>query len=131
MSDKSNGDLNSQQRRWLEERYQKAVDKRGERSDTDFRTSSLPVAPLYTPADVKDADYNTDVGYPGEYPYTRGIQPTMYRGRLWSIRQYAGYGTPAETNERFKFLLKEGQTGLSVAFDLPTQLRLHQRIRTR
>jgi methylmalonyl-CoA mutase N-terminal domain/subunit len=63
-----------------------------------------------------------DVGFPGEYPYTRGIQPTMYRGRLWSIRQYAGYGTPEETNQRFKFLLKEGQPGLSTAFDLPTQL---------
>ncbi len=122
MSDKNNGDLKGQQRRWLEERYAKAVEKRGERSDTDFRTSSLPVAPLYTPADVEGADYNADVGFPGEYPYTRGVQPSMYRGRLWSIRQYAGYGTPAETNERFKFLLKEGQSGLSVAFDLPTQL---------
>jgi len=122
MNDRSNGDLKAQHRRWLKERYAKAVEKRGERSDTDFRTSSTPVAPLYTPADVEDADYDTDVGYPGEYPYTRGVQPTMYRGRLWSIRQYAGYGTPAETNERFKFLLKEGQSGLSVAFDLPTQL---------
>ncbi|MCH8200308.1 MAG: methylmalonyl-CoA mutase [Chloroflexi bacterium] len=122
MSDKSNGDLKGQQQRWLEERYQKAVEKRGERSDTDFRTSSTPVAPLYTPADVEGADYNADVGFPGEYPYTRGVQPSMYRGRLWSIRQYAGFGTPAETNERFKFLLKEGQSGLSVAFDLPTQL---------
>ena len=122
MSDKSNGDLKGQQQRWLEERYQKAVEKRGERSDTDFRTSSTPVAPLYTPADIEGDDYNADVGFPGEYPYTRGVQPSMYRGRLWSIRQYAGYGTPAETNERFKFLLKEGQSGLSVAFDLPTQL---------
>ncbi|MCH8052363.1 MAG: methylmalonyl-CoA mutase, partial [Chloroflexi bacterium] len=109
-------------RRWLEGQYAKAVEKRGERSDTDFHTSSTPVAPLYTPADVEGADYNADVGYPGEYPYTRGVQPTGYRGRLWSIRQYAGFGTPAETNERFKFLLKEGQSGLSVAFDLPTQL---------
>jgi methylmalonyl-CoA mutase N-terminal domain/subunit len=122
MSDKTNGHIGDQQRRWLEEQYAKAVEKRGERSDSDFRTSSSPVAPLYTPADVEGTDYNTDVGYPGEYPYTRGVQPTMYRGRLWSIRQYAGFGTPAETNERFKFLLKEGQTGLSVAFDLPTQL---------
>ena len=122
MSDKSNGHIREQHRRWLEEQYAKAVEKRGERSDADFHTSSTPVAPLYTPADVEDVDYNADVGYPGEYPYTRGVQPTMYRGRLWSIRQYAGYGTPAETNERFKFLLKEGQSGLSVAFDLPTQL---------
>ena len=122
MSDRSNGDIKAQHRRWLEGQYAKAVEKRGERSDTDFHTSSTPVAPLYTPADVEGADYNADVGYPGEYPYTRGVQPTGYRGRLWSIRQYAGFGTPAETNERFKFLLKEGQSGLSVAFDLPTQL---------
>jgi methylmalonyl-CoA mutase N-terminal domain/subunit len=122
MSDRDNGHIRDQHRRWLEEQYQKAVEKHGERSDTDFHTSSTPVAPLYTPADIEAADYNTGVGYPGEYPYTRGVQPTMYRGRLWSIRQYAGFGTPAETNERFKFLLKEGQPGLSVAFDLPTQL---------
>ncbi len=122
MSDRSNGHIGDQHRRWLEKQYQPAVEKRGERSDTDFRTSSTPVAPLYSPAGREKADYDTDVGYPGEYPYTRGVQPTMYRGRLWSIRQYAGYGTPYETNERFKFLLKEGQPGLSVAFDLPTQM---------
>ncbi len=119
---RSNGHISDQHQRWQREQYAKAVEKRGERADTDFHTSSTPVAPLYTPADTEGADYKANVGYPGEYPYTRGVQPTMYRGRLWSIRQYAGYGTPAETNERFKFLLKEGQPGLSVAFDLPTQL---------
>ena len=107
---------------WLETAYKKAAEKNGERKDSDFRTSSTEVRPLYTPADTADLDYNRDVGYPGEYPFTRGVQPTMYRGRLWSIRQYAGFGTPEETNERFKFLLSEGQPGLSVAFDLPTQL---------
>ena len=120
-----NGDLNriaEEHKRWQESAYRKAVERSGERSDTDFRTSSTEVRPLYGPFDTADLDYNRDIGYPGEYPYTRGVQPTMYRGRLWSIRQYAGYGTPAETNERFKFLLKEGQPGLSVAFDLPTQL---------
>jgi methylmalonyl-CoA mutase N-terminal domain/subunit len=117
-----NGDISGEKKRWLDGAYARSVEKGGLRSDTDFRTSSTDVEPLYTPADVADIDYDRDVGYPGEYPYTRGIQPTMYRGRLWSIRQYAGYGTPAETNERFKFLLKEGQPGLSVAFDLPTQL---------
>jgi methylmalonyl-CoA mutase N-terminal domain/subunit len=116
-----NGDLPNETKRWRETTYAKAKE-RGERSDTDFRTSSAEVQPLYTPEDVADIDYNRDIGYPGEYPYTRGVQSTMYRGRLWSIRQYAGYGTAAETNERFKFLLKEGQPGLSVAFDLPTQL---------
>jgi methylmalonyl-CoA mutase N-terminal domain/subunit len=120
MSD--NGNISDAHKCWLESRYAKAVEKGGERKDTDFRTSSTETRPLYTPADVEDIDYNRDIGYPGEYPYTRGVQPTMYRGRLWSIRQYAGYGTPEETNERFRFLLKEGQPGLSVAFDLPTQL---------
>ena len=76
----------------------------------------------YGPANVEDVDYLGDIGFPGEYPYTRGVQPTMYRGRLWTMRQYAGFGTPAETNERFRYLLDQGQTGLSVAFDLPTQL---------
>ncbi|MDO8616184.1 MAG: methylmalonyl-CoA mutase family protein [Dehalococcoidia bacterium] len=115
-----NGASGEGARRW-QEAYDKAAAK-GLRADTDFRTSSTEVKPLYGPFDTAGLDYARDIGYPGEYPYTRGIQPTMYRGRLWSIRQYAGFGTPAETNERFKFLLKEGQPGLSVAFDLPTQL---------
>ena len=108
--------------RWQETTLKKALDRSSERSDTEFRTSSSQTERLYTPLDVADTDYGRDVGFPGEYPYTRGVQPTMYRGRLWSIRQYAGYGTAEETNERFRFLLKEGQSGLSVAFDLPTQL---------
>ncbi len=106
---------------WLDSGYRKAVERGGERADTDFCTSSTESKPLYGPWD-DGRDYDGDIGYPGEYPYTRGVQPTMYRGRLWSIRQYAGFGTPDETNQRFKFLLKEGQPGLSVAFDLPTQL---------
>jgi methylmalonyl-CoA mutase N-terminal domain/subunit len=111
-----------ERKRWEETTLKKALDRSGERSDTEFRTSSTQAKRLYTPLDVADTDYERDIGFPGEYPYTRGIQPTMYRGRLWSIRQYAGYGTAKETNERFRFLLKEGQPGLSVAFDLPTQL---------
>src|SRR3989441_2868229 len=117
-----NGDLSNERKRWLETTYAKAKERGGERKDTDFRTSSAEVQPMYTPEDVADSDYKRDLGYPGEYPYTRGVQASMYRGRLWSIRQYAGYGTAAETNKRFGFLLKEGQPGLSVAFDLPTQL---------
>ena len=117
-----NGDLSKERKRWLETTFAKAKERGGERKDTDFRTSSAEVRPLYAPEDVADIDYNRDIGYPGEYPYTRGVQASMYRGRLWSIRQYAGYGTAAETNQRFRFLLKEGQPGLSVAFDLPTQL---------
>jgi len=86
---------------------------------TDAR---LPVEPLYTPLDVAGIDFEAAIGWPGEYPYTRGPYPTMYRGRLWTMRQYAGFGTPAETNRRFRYLLEQGTTGLSVAFDLPTQM---------
>jgi methylmalonyl-CoA mutase N-terminal domain/subunit len=108
--------------RWEQAILKKALDRSGERSDTDFRTSSTESRRLYTPLDIAETDYARDTGFPGEYPYTRGVQPTMYRGRLWSIRQYAGYGTAEETNQRFKFLLSQGQPGLSVAFDLPSQL---------
>jgi methylmalonyl-CoA mutase, N-terminal domain len=88
-----------------------------------FETSSgVEIADLYTPADVAALDEERDLGRPGEYPFTRGVQPTMYRGRLWTMRQYAGFATAAETNERFRYLLAQGQTGLSVAFDLPTQM---------
>lgn len=86
--------------------------------------SGIRVQPVYTPDDVKDLDYDRDLGQPGEYPFTRGIHPEMYRSRPWTIRQYAGFGTPEETNQRFKFLIANGQTGLNVAFDLPTQLGL-------
>jgi methylmalonyl-CoA mutase N-terminal domain/subunit len=77
---------------------------------------------LYKPIDIKDLDYKKDLGNPGEYPFTRGIYPTMYTGRLWTMRQYAGYATAEESNRRYRYLLKQGQTGLSVAFDLPTQM---------
>lgn len=86
--------------------------------------SGIKVKPVYTPEDIKDLDYARDLGNPGEFPYTRGIHPEMYRKQPWTIRQYAGFGTPKETNERFKFLIANGQTGLNVAFDLPTQLGL-------
>ncbi|MGB8581861.1 MAG: methylmalonyl-CoA mutase family protein [Candidatus Sulfotelmatobacter sp.] len=84
--------------------------------------SHIPVKPLYTPADRKGSDYEAEVGYPGEYPFTRGVQATMYRGRLWTMRQYAGMGDAEESNKRYKYLLANGTTGLSVAFDLPTQI---------
>ncbi len=96
--------------------------KRGPEREQAFATSSGPVRRLYTPLDVAGLDYERDLGFPGEFPFTRGVQATMYRGRLWTMRQYAGFGTAEESNERFKYLLAEGQTGLSVAFDLPTQL---------
>jgi methylmalonyl-CoA mutase, N-terminal domain len=90
---------------------------------SEVKTSShIRVNPLYTPADLKGSDYETEVGYPGEYPFTRGVQATMYRGRLWTMRQYAGMGDAEESNKRYKYLLANGTTGLSVAFDLPTQI---------
>ena len=89
----------------------------------DIETSSnIPVKALYTPADLKGSDYESEIGYPGEYPFTRGVQGTMYRGRLWTMRQYAGMGDAEESNKRYKYLLANGTTGLSVAFDLPTQI---------
>jgi methylmalonyl-CoA mutase, N-terminal domain len=98
------------------QRYREA----GER-DADFESiSGEPVEPLYTPEDVKDLDYERDLGYPGEYPFTRGVYETMYRGRLWTMRQFAGFGTAEQTNARYKYLLEHGQGGLSVAFDMPT-----------
>src|SRR6476646_9638054 len=91
----------------------------------EIETSShIPIKPLYAPADLKGTDYDAEVGYPGEYPFTRGVQATMYRGRLWTMRQYAGMGDAEESNKRYKYLLANGTTGLSVAFDLPTQIGL-------
>ncbi|GAA0265988.1 acyl-CoA mutase large subunit family protein [Halobacterium noricense] len=108
---------------WEDDSLSPTLDRFGERKD-EFRTDTggQSVDPLYTPADVADLDYEEDLGFPGEDPYTRGVYPTMYRGRLWTMRQYAGFGTPEETNERFHYLLDQGQTGLSMAFDLPTQM---------
>jgi methylmalonyl-CoA mutase, N-terminal domain len=106
--------------RWERETLEPALKKRPERK-ARFETVSLDeVKGLYTPADAADVDYERDTAYPGEFPYTRGIHPTGYRGKLWTMRQFAGFGTPEETNERFKYLLEHGQTGLSVAYDLPT-----------
>jgi len=107
--------------RWDSTVIKKVLERGGERQ-AEFATTSTETRRLYTPLDTAGLDYERDLGYPGEYPYTRGVQPTMYRGRLWTMRQYAGFGTAKESNERFKFLLGQGQTGLSIAFDLPTQI---------
>ncbi|MGD2253459.1 MAG: methylmalonyl-CoA mutase family protein [Anaerolineales bacterium] len=105
--------------------WEKAIQEKGparmkERRQTFITTSSEPVERLYTPLDLQDMDYQRDLGMPGEYPYTRGVHPTMYRSRLWTMRMFAGFGTAEETNQRFKYLFEQGQTGLSIAFDLPT-----------
>ncbi len=106
--------------RWQETTLQQTLNRRPERRDRFITTSSDPVQRLYTPLDVADTEYQSDLGFPGEYPFTRGVHATMYRGRLWTMRMFAGFGSAEETNQRFKYLLEHGQTGLSVAFDLPT-----------
>ncbi len=106
---------------WEEKVLNPTMAKAPERKKVFTTISGTPVERLYTPLDIADLDYERDLGYPGAYPFTRGVQPTMYRGRYWTMRQYAGFGSAVETNRRFKYLLEQGQTGLSVAFDLPTQ----------
>jgi methylmalonyl-CoA mutase N-terminal domain/subunit len=105
---------------WEEETLGPVLDAYGERKDRFATVSNLDVDRLYTPDDVADIDYEEDLGFPGEEPYTRGPYPTMYRGRTWTMRQFAGFGTAEETNERFHYLIDEGQTGLSTAFDMPS-----------
>ncbi len=105
---------------WERESLSQTLERHGERQAEFVTTSSVPVNRLYTPLDLADLDYERDLGWPGQYPYTRGIHPTMYRGKLWTMRMFAGFGTAEETNERFKYLLEHGETGLSIAFDLPT-----------
>jgi len=112
----------SSKREWLDTTYRKAVERAPERQERFETTGQMVIEPLYTAEDLEGWDPNRDLGYPGEYPFTRGIQPTMYRGRLWTMRQYAGFGTAEESNRRYRYLLENGQTGLSVAFDLPTQI---------
>jgi methylmalonyl-CoA mutase N-terminal domain/subunit len=106
--------------KWEETTLQQSLARLPERQDQFITTSSEPVERVYTPLDVAELDYLEDLGLPGEYPYTRGIHPTLYRSKLWTMRMFAGFGTAEETNQRFKYLLEQGQTGLSIAFDLPT-----------
>jgi len=108
------------EREWEEKTLRPALEKSPEREPRFTTVSGYPVRRLYTPADLAGWDAERDLGYPGEPPYTRGIHSTMYRGRLWTMRQFAGFGTAEDTNQRFRYLLAQGQTGLSVAFDLPT-----------
>ena len=107
---------------WAEGPLQEALSRLPERSPRFETSSGIPVERLYTPLDVQGIPYAEDLGFPGAYPFTRGVQPTMYRSRFWTMRQYAGFGDARETNRRLRYLLEHGQTGLSVAFDLPTQM---------
>ena len=106
---------------WKKKIYGETVKINPERKSEFTTASFIPVKELYTPDDIS-ASYNEKINYPGQYPFTRGIQPTMFRGKFWTMRQYAGFGTAKESNERYKYLLQQGQSGLSVAFDLPTQI---------
>ena len=108
--------------RWKSETRDPLTAKRPERKEAFETTYGNEIPPLAGPWQETSGDYDESLGYPGEYPFTRGVQPTMYRGRLWTMRQYAGFGTAAESNERYRYLLDQGTTGLSVAFDLPTQM---------
>lgn len=107
---------------WEKGTVAKTISRFPERKNPFQSTSGFEVKRVYTPLDVQELDYNRDLGMPGEYPYTRAVQPTLYRGRFWTMRQYAGFGNAEESNERYKYLLQQGQTGLSIAFDLPTQI---------
>jgi methylmalonyl-CoA mutase N-terminal domain/subunit len=114
-------DITKVKNEWERTTLQKALARFPERRQSFGTTSGIPSERVYTSDDV-GADYIRDLGFPGEHPFTRGVQPTMYRGRLWTMRQYAGYATAEESNQRYRYLLEQGQTGLSVAFDLPTQI---------
>jgi len=122
------GKLSDLLQNWQDNTLAPVLKKFPERKER-FTTSSpsIAVKPLYTPADVsangeRDDHYQRQLGFPGEFPFTRGVQPNMYRGRLWTMRQYAGFGSADASNRRYHYLLQQGQTGLSVAFDLPTQI---------
>ena len=116
------GDIKKARERWEEKVLKAEGSSPAERKGAFETSSGFRIRRLYTPADLEDHDYISADGFPGEYPFTRGVQPTMYRGRFWTMRQYAGFGTAEESNARYRYLLAQGQTGLSIAFDLPTQL---------
>ena len=122
MSKEREEKLRAERDRWSEETLDPVLSKRPERLPPEqFSSVSSHVYPrLASPLDVGELDYEKDLGWPGEFPYTRGVHPTMYRGKLWTMRQFAGFGSAADTNARFHYLLDHGQTGLSVAFDMPT-----------
>jgi len=107
---------------WQEKTLSPVLKRFPERKPSFETDSGISIERLYCPDDVATSDPERDLGYPGQYPFTRGVQPTMYRGRLWTMRQYAGYASAEESNRRYRYLLEQGQTGLSVAFDLPTQI---------
>src|SRR5512136_2328383 len=115
-------DTSKNKREWQEKTLKPSLKRAPEREEHFLTNSGLEVDDLYAPDDLQGFDYVQKLGYAGEYPFTRGVQPTMYRGRVWTMRQYAGFASAEESNKRYHYLLGQGQTGLSVAFDLPTQI---------
>jgi methylmalonyl-CoA mutase N-terminal domain/subunit len=113
-------EIKKERKHWDKEKYTKHLNKHPERKKEFHNLSSIPIKNLYSPEDIKDDDYLDKIGFPGSFPFLRGIHPTMHRGRLWTMRQFAGFGSAEETNQRYKYLLEHGETGLSVAFDYPT-----------
>src|SRR5512136_2555326 len=107
---------------WEEKRVQPALKRGPERRESFVTSSGIETRREYDPEDLEGFDFLSELGFPGDFAFTRGVQPTMYRGRLWTMRQYAGFGDAEESNRRYRYLLSQGQTGLSVAFDLPTQI---------
>lgn len=122
MDNQEKNQIEEARKQWEKHTLNNTLQKFPERRESFVTGSDNEIKRLYDPLDLNEFDYLKDLGYPGEYPYTRGVQPTMYRGKLWTMRQYAGFGDAEESNKRYKYLLKNGQTGLSIAFDLPTQI---------
>ena len=119
---RDNREIEAARKTWEEKKLAPTLKRNKERRESFVTSSGIDVKRIYDPQDLEQTDYLADLGYPGQYPFTRGVQPTMYRGRLWTMRQYAGFGTAEESNKRYRYLFEQGQTGLSVAFDLPTQM---------
>ncbi|MFW9823127.1 MAG: methylmalonyl-CoA mutase family protein, partial [Candidatus Thorarchaeota archaeon] len=116
-----NEDIKNKRAEWEEQNLSKFL-QRGEREEKFETPSGIPLKHVYGPEDIEDIDYLEDLGFPGAPPFTRGVYPNMYRGRIWTMRQYSGFADAVDTNKRFKYLISQGQKGLSVAFDLPTQM---------
>src|SRR4030067_135446 len=122
LSEEELKEIEKKAKEWESTTLKNVLEKVPESKQTFTTISGIPIKRIYTPTDIANMDYAEDLGFPGEFPYIRNIYPTGYRGRTWTMRQYAGFGSAEEANARYKFLLSQGQTGLSVAFDLPTQL---------
>ena len=119
-NDKELAKIKEKRDQWEAGTLDKTLSKHSELKDEFITTSSVPIKRIFLPNDLGEFDYMSNIGFPGEFPFTRGVHPTMYRGRLWTMRMFSGFGSAEESNKRYKYLLDHGETGLSVAFDYPT-----------